>query len=47
MLIKVSIEIDVNTEDVDIEDLRQDLVAEVIEQAIQNPQSFNFEPLEA
>ena len=47
MLIKVSIQIDINTEDTDIEDLRDVLLDEVVEQANINPEIFLLEPVEA
>jgi hypothetical protein len=45
MLIKVSIVIDIDTTDADIEDLRDTLLEVVIENASHHPQEFQLEPL--
>jgi len=46
MIIKVSVLIDIDTTNVDIEDLRDVLLDEVVEQANVNPEIFTLEPQE-
>jgi hypothetical protein len=46
MIINVSILIDIDTTDVDIEDLRDVLLDEVVAQANTNPEIFTLEPQE-
>jgi hypothetical protein len=46
MIIKVSIDIDIDTTDSDIEDLRDELLDAVISKAKENPDLFLLEPQE-
>jgi hypothetical protein len=45
-IIKVSIQIDLDTTDVDIEDLRKDILDEVSRCVLSQPNEFEFEPVE-
>ena len=47
VIINVSIQIDIDTENTDIEDLRDVLLDEVVEQANINPDIFVLSPVEA
>lgn len=45
-LIKISIVVDIDTTDTDIEDLRDDLLDVVCQEANLHPEDFVFEPIE-
>jgi hypothetical protein len=45
-IIRVSILVDIDTTDTDIEDLRDDILDVAFEQAINNPKSFLLKPLD-
>jgi hypothetical protein len=45
-IIRVSILIDIDTTDTDIEDLRDDILDVAFEQATQNPELFLLKPLD-
>jgi len=45
-IIRVSILVDIDTEDTDIEDLRDDILDVAFEQATNNPQLFLLKPLD-
>jgi hypothetical protein len=47
MIIRVFLDIDIDTTDIDIEDLRNDLLDEVVQIANIAPENFTLEPLEA
>jgi hypothetical protein len=47
MFIRVYVDIDIDTTDTDIEDLRDDLLDTVVEIANNAPEHFIFKPLEA
>ena len=47
MIIRVFVDIDIDTTETDIEDLRDDLLDTIVELANTAPENFTLEPLEA